>query len=270
MSNRSQLLAAMGALALTLLGWSVMAHAQTATETDAQRTFEAGVALANRGRWADAESAFVRSSHAKPVAATWINLAAVRVRLGRVTHALEALEHLSALPPQNVTDRQRERAAEVRREALALAAKRTLRVTPPHSDLRIDGLVVKSSGAERVLLLDPGRHVLTLHAPDFRSRELFVDAEAGSEATIEVSLSKLSAEPQRAPSASQAADPLRPLPPVRKDAGKESSSIWASPWLWTGVGATITAAVVLAVLAPWSQEAAPHGGNTGIVETPPR
>jgi hypothetical protein len=249
-----------------LLGAPAPAQQQdpAAIEREAQQSFQAGVELANRARWSAAEAAFARSSTLKPVAATWLNLAAVRVRLGRVNGALEALDRLDALPPENIAERQRERAAEVRREALALAAKREIQVAPAHASLRLDGSLISGAGSTRSLLLDPGKHVLTVAADGYVAQEISIDAEPGSEETLELTLAPRPPPPRRPAVKTLTPDPLRPLPGNEKD----SSSIWSSPWLWTGIGATAAAVITLVVLAPWSNQAPPDGGSTGDVHRP--
>lgn len=117
------------------------------------------------------------------------------------------------------------------RESLALEAvvaaetmgTLVLTLTPPTAQLRIDDLPREGTGRERVLSLLAGTHVLRVEAEGFSALRKRIEIEAGQTAIEDIQL---------VPNAALAAN---------------ESSIWESPWLWTGVGAVVVAGVLAAV-----------------------
>lgn len=240
--------------------------AQPTAQTRARALFERGLILAEEGRRAEAAEAFRASLEIVPRASTALNLAIVLEELGRSREALLALDTVGA-EGSGATDQDRQDAERLRGTLGGQLATLTLTVDPPHASLEIDGRADGSAGPTRIVVMDPGPHVLRVVAEGFAPVELNISAVAGAEPMDIVRLTPVAEPPTAAETAAEAmesdaadAEPLAADP--------DEHRVRRRRWLG-GISAAVVAvaAVVLAVTLS-SGASDPDAGTTGHIFDP--
>jgi tetratricopeptide (TPR) repeat protein len=188
-------------------------------EREAQLSMQRGIALFGRG---DAEGALREYESAKILAPAanipYLYAAEAQTKLGHPALAIENLETYLAKNPQ-VSDADEARA---RIKALRAELPGSLRVVIFPPSAKVDAVVDRSVRLEneRLLMLKPGVHSLSVRAAGFERYEQDVTIEASKAHELVISLTTLIQD---------SAPRLVPETPAR--VSKPSSS---SGWLWTG------------------------------------
>jgi len=176
-----------GAWVLVLLFFARVAHAE---DDPARRAFDEGVVLEKRGDYAAALLKFKESADAKPTLGNRFHLAFCLEMTGKLATAYREYEEVDRLAREqkkaDVVLATRQRTDGLRGRVPDLTLRPVPRL-PPDGEVLVDGRVVVAEGLEaKALMLDPGEHVVTAHAPDHTGfRRALVLAEA-EHATLDV------------------------------------------------------------------------------------
>jgi hypothetical protein len=180
------------------------ARAQTVLAPDpavveqARALFEAGVALSEEERWAEALDAFRRSRALVERPSTVFNIATALQRLGRSGDAIVAVDAFLALADPIRDGAQVDQARALRVALRESLGRVTVRLRPGTAALSVDARPIAADDAEsdvRQLLLDPGEHVLEVSAPGFATRTLTIAVSPGVETEQELALDRIAVTP---------------------------------------------------------------------------
>jgi hypothetical protein len=222
-------------LVVGFLGTESVALAEPAP-TDARhradRAFEEGKERVRAGDWPLACTKFEESFALDPSASTQVKLARCREHEDRLIEAVAAYRDASELNRALPRDpaRAREIAAVIEAELRRLeptVPTLSVRLAPP--DVNVDQATLDgqplASGVPLRRMVNPGRHVLVLHAPGYRTATLELSLARGERRDVEVPLipesggsGTLVAPPSAAPPS--AAPPSAALPPPPPAAGR--------------------------------------------------
>ncbi|NMC70736.1 MAG: PEGA domain-containing protein [Myxococcales bacterium] len=151
----------LGLLAAALCFGLPAAQAQTETEIEAQRLFDAGVAALTAGDAAGAAEAFARSHALFPHPGTLKNLAASLEAAGRPADAWQAWNELLERYGSVISETARTEALERRSDLDRRLARVTVTTQPPGAKLEVDGRTVGTTPLAAPVRLEPGEHVFT-------------------------------------------------------------------------------------------------------------
>lgn len=268
----------------------------------ARRAFDRGVLLAQQGRWSEALEEFRRSRSLADRPRTAFNVALALDRLQRYREARAALESCLGMPGVTaesdlMVDAQR-LLSQVRRSLATL----TLAVAPGGAEVRINSAVIPGEGTLRTLDIDPGRQALEVTAPGMAAQSFELVARPGERLSrrvdlavvpgrVAVNIDNPSAEVsiddevvghgttlwQGAPGLHRLRVEFEGYRPYRRAVmvtpggelrfevtmQRARSPWYASPVLWSVVGAAVVGGILAAVLI--ERTAAPDGGTTGQV-----
>ena len=222
----------LAALALTLASSTALAQTEPA-----RAAFDRGMAQVQSEQFALAAASFEESYRLRPVPVVLFNLAGAYDRMGRARQAIETYERYlreagSTLPA--------ERSSFVRDAVTRLRGQLstvTLRVTPRDYAVEVDGR--RESPVAGALTLDPGRHVLTFTAEGHQVARRELDARAGTNTELDVTLTASAVTATTAPDPRATPDPRVTLTPA-----EESRPVTQRWWFWTGVGVAATGVAV--------------------------
>jgi hypothetical protein len=204
----------------------------------ARRLHDEGLELLHALRFADARDRFRASLEASPGIGAAFNLGLALRGTGEARAAVDIWTRLLADELGELSAEQRAQVEALVEEVRPLIGTLHLRIQgPPRASLRIDG---ESSGEverddTRALMLDPGRHVLTLRAPGHETAERTVVLNRGEDTPLTLAL-----------------EPL--------DTG---GGVFTSPWFWTAVGVVVVGALTAVLVVATG----PHYGDP--VSQPP-
>jgi len=195
------MLRAIALVLLFLVGLtSASARAQDASPSqaslaEARSLFERGLAAADAERWGEAVELFRRARDVVERPSIVFNLGQALMRLGQASEARTALERFIA-----IADAQADRAdvAVAQRLLGELGTAQgtlELAVEPADAIVEVDGATNEGSGSERTLVLDPGRHRLSVSAPGYRPDRFEVSVLAGSRERRSTILERLPSQP---------------------------------------------------------------------------
>jgi hypothetical protein len=190
---------------------------------------------------------------------TLFNLGVALFRLSRHTRAVEVFERYL-----EIGDDDGSRISEARRvlqEARAARSTVVLTVTPDAAQVRVDGDMLPGEGPERELVVDPGRHRITVAAPGHTEQILSLELLPGERKRETAHLVAMGAAPGAGLGPVGMADPGAP----RDDEEHESGSLWTNPVFWGVVAVVAIGAGVGIALAAAPQDADPYGGSTNTV-----
>ncbi len=145
-------------------------------------------------------------------------------------------------------------------EALAEVETRLARVTiavdglEDEDEVWLDEQVLGHGSLGVALPVDPGAHVVTVARSGAPIGEARFEVDEGQEERVEV-----------AATTRPAPEPDNPLvAPAPEVDGEEGSAIWSSPWLWTGIGIVVVAAILVPILVVSANASgSPHMGTLG-------
>jgi hypothetical protein len=228
--------------------------ADSERESDATRAralFERGLALAGEGRDAEAAEAFEASYAGVPRASTALNWAIVLHRLGRGRDALRALDAFEA-ERAHATETDVADAEALRQRLRALLATLTLRVEPADARVEIDGRPEPGVGAERLVPLDPGPHVVRVEAPGHLPRRATWTVAAGEALAQSITLHPVA--PESVAATERPVESLDPRRPLRRGLAI--------------AGVLVVVAAIVGVVFAATRPASPNGGDTDVVLRP--
>ena len=236
---RHPVLAATIAASLSLLATTAWAGDQA----EAERHFEAGVALQKLEDFEAAIAAFQASLDLYPTKAALFNLANCLRAVHRYADALDALQRLNREygdridgPMRAAVDRQLE-------ELLNLTAELRLRVEPAGATVRVDGHVVGQSPLPQPIRLSPGPHLVEAMLAGYESAHVTVQLVSRDQLTQALVLERNAPEPQSEASPTSAAQPPPTVEtrtaPQADPAG--SSEYLTAAWVTVGAGAALVA-----------------------------
>ncbi|MCB9599879.1 MAG: PEGA domain-containing protein [Sandaracinus sp.] len=229
-------------------------QAESRTDSDATRAralFERGLALAQEGRDAEAAEAFEASYAGVPRASTALNWAIVLHRLGRGRDALRALDAFEA-ERAHATETDVADAEALRQRLRALLATLTLRVEPADARVEIDGRPEPGVGAERLVPLDPGPHVVRVEAPGHLPRRATWTVAAGEALAQSITLHPVA--PESVAATERPVESLDPRRPLRRGLAI--------------AGVLVVVAAIVGVVFAATRPASPNGGDTDVVLRP--
>lgn len=217
-------------------------------QAEAQALFRRGVELGEQDRWAEALEHFRRSRDIAARPNTVFNIAFANYRLGRFREAVPAFDEYLAMTEGEASER-RDEAVRLRGEAVASLAEIRLTIEPADARLLVDGEAHDGSGAERVVVLDPGRHVLRASAAGHDEGTLSLAVLAGERGERRMTL---------AASATHGEGHEEPPP---------GPSVFEDPVFWIVAGVIVVGGgVALGVgLGVGASTGNDYGGSTGVV-----
>jgi len=235
---------------LAALLWAAPAHAEetrqapSVEEEVALSLFQSGLEAAEAADWNKALDLFSRSRHVIETPACVLNIALVKVRLGRFAAALRDLQRHEELIAASANDEARDRAAQIRTEIGSFIAWLTVRPLPPGGSVEVEGEGrYVATGSELRVPLDPGKARLSVEAPGYVPEVLSIEVTRGQELSAHLNL-----RPQPAPFVAPSAQgPVRaPPPPRATQRSPQSTAITMSPnrarRVMIPLGATMTGA----------------------------
>lgn len=160
-----------------------------ATAEEAQELFRRGVALSREERWGEALEYFRRSAAVAPRPSTTFNIALALLRLGKPNEAKEMLTlYLTQSEGLEREAGRRAQSAELMELAESSIATLTLEVSPPETEVRVDGVLIEGTGGTRILSLDPGAHSIRGTLEGFTPGTLDLSLLEGARVTESLSL----------------------------------------------------------------------------------
>ncbi|MET0284502.1 MAG: tetratricopeptide repeat protein [Polyangiales bacterium] len=209
------------------------------------------LAAFDHGRFADARELFLRAHKISPNARTLRALGKTEYELKRYD---EAASHLALALDSDVrplTEQQRGETTVLLRKSEDFLATYTLRLDPPHAELRLDGTPV-GLDARAALRLIAGEHVLEATAPEYEPWRRELSVRARVDTVLSVQLSPL------------ASAPAVTLAPTERQDAPPRKRRWI---LWTSLGVLVAAGAITGVVLALGRDepARASGGNSGLV-----
>lgn len=164
---------------------------RTPEQREADRHFRSGVALFKETKYAEALAEFERAYEIAPHPLVLYNIAGCHRLMSHYGEAVAYYRRFLA-DGKGVVAAERLTSAQIELDAiLALIARVTVTVAPPDATLAVDGAVLDHP--EMPLILPPGEHRLTAHAPGRRDAERTVRVASGDELSVELATGELPA-----------------------------------------------------------------------------
>lgn len=152
----------------------------------ARSLFEAGVALTQQNRWAEAASLFTQSRAARDRPRTAFNLALCLQHMGRLVEADQVVT--AALAMQVDAELSRDLAT-LQAAVRGAFATLTLTLEPTVAQVLVDGSLRTETGPSRTLSLDPGRHLLEVRADGWAPQHFELTLQTAERVARRVALS---------------------------------------------------------------------------------
>ena len=258
MSNH-RLAAGAVALSLHVLGLAGPARAQTtpmapaaapteiapgSVEARYQQAVDLGFNEFAAGNYPEARARFLEAQGLVPNARISRALGMVEYELRNYAESIAYLKDALAGQVRALAPDQRGEVEKLIAQARAYLARYTIVPQPAHASLFLDGrpLVL---GSDRSVVLQVGDHVLEARAEGYWPAKQVLRVIGRADEVVDL---RLQARPS--------------------DDAVEATSLWESPWLWTGVGAVAVGATValIVVLQPHDQRV--YGEPTTTAQTP--
>ncbi|MFW2387912.1 MAG: PEGA domain-containing protein [Polyangiales bacterium] len=260
------------------LSWAPTAYAQSPTAGDgssseqARRLFKEGIALAKSEQWAEALWAFRQSRDLVPRPSTSYNIANAFYRLDRPVEGLAELDSYEAMAAVRANEAARKRGAALRELLQDVVAEAQVAITPADAEVHVDGRRAKSSGAERVIRMNPGPHTLRFSREGYEPATKEVQAKRGSRTTYAIALRPLTPAPMSVTlPATQLPGTVNPgeagsapaAPPA-----DEKKPFAKRPGFWVMIGAIVVVGAGVGVaVALTRKDDSPQCGTTGTCAT---
>jgi tetratricopeptide (TPR) repeat protein len=139
------------------------------------------------GRFAEARASFRRAHEVNPTARTLRTIGMCSFNLGDYVDAATSLEAALEETRKPLTAEQRKQAAELIARSNQEIGRFQLRLSPADATLSLDGRPV-TLNTQHELLVEPGRHELSIQARGHRSQRSGLSVEGGDRTTIEFNL----------------------------------------------------------------------------------
>lgn len=244
-------------VALSLLAWAGTTQAQ-----DAQAIYDQGILDLEAGKYDVACPALLRAYRIEKRPMALFKLAECQEKAGRIaTAALHYDEYLNAFerlsPPEQRDEREREREAIKRRDALDKDIPRvTFNVpesSPPGTKVE---RVTKGGGNPIVVTLgtplpiDPGEHFVVTEAPGRKRLETRIFVQKGDRKTIDLTVASL----DYGASTPRFSEPLRPVDPILPPQEKGTSGQRIAAYVAGGIGGVGLILGIMTGAVAWSQK----------------
>lgn len=263
MSRMARTLAALS-LAVAIGGAPGLASAQPAAEIErgvvppqqaAREHFDAGVTAARRGDWNTARLEFARAHELYPKASILLNLAGAQRNSGKYVAAAASYRALLQVGAGELTAAEREaarRALEETEEHVA-HVRVTVENDEPGDRLSVDRS--EHTDWSEAIQLDPGDHVAALVRDGEEKATIAFSLRDGEARTLQLIAPRRSAVLNEREGVDD-----------RRRASSRSSSVFASPWFWVGVGVVVAGAAVTAcIVAGCADGPSPYSGDLGSI-----
>jgi hypothetical protein len=145
------------------------------------------------GRWAEARALFVRAHELWPSARTYRTLGMTSFELRAYAQALSELQAALEDPRRPLPADQRAQVAALAEQARAFVGRYRVRVSPPESQLLVDG-APHALGEDGVLLLEVGRHELRARAAGHAELARRLDVRGREDEELVLELASLQPE----------------------------------------------------------------------------
>lgn len=217
------------------------ADAQADQRERARSLFEQGLHLVEQERWEDALEAFDESIRLYPTQSATYNRALCLGLMGRPAEGVRALGAYLRQYGGQITE---ERQAEVDRE-LASLRQRVGRIDvriqgAPAATVLLNGEDVGQAPLARPLEVNPGRHHVTVQAPDFDAVARWVNVGAGDVLSLVIALDRGEATEERVSggqvtTTTTVATDGTPQQPVTPTEPRRNRGLLIGGWVSTGV-----------------------------------
>jgi tetratricopeptide (TPR) repeat protein len=236
--------------------WNARANAQadpTPSSQPAPNSYdsfiEQGVTAYDSGRFAEARAAFRRAHEMNPTARTSRTIGMCSFNLGDYVDAATNLEASLEDARKPLTGEQRKQVADLLARSTPRIGRFAMKLAPTDATLSVDGRPA-SLNAQRELLVEPGRHEISVQAPDHRPVQSVVNVEGGDHTTLEFTLApadRLAELPALNSPQPMAADDLRSSPATGRDDGSRLQSTLGYVSLSVGAAGLVGFGVVSAL-----------------------
>jgi tetratricopeptide (TPR) repeat protein len=181
-----------GFLTTTVSAQDVAAGSADATTSGYDGFIEQAIQAYDVGRWAEARSLFRRAHELNPTARTLRTMGMCSFNLGDYLDAVANLEAALQDTRKPLSSEQRASASDLIARSQANLGRFRLRLTPEDAVLWVDGRPPLRLGSGEVLL-EPGRHELSVQASGHQSSRSTLQVEGGDRTTLEIRLEPSSA-----------------------------------------------------------------------------
>jgi hypothetical protein len=206
------------------------------------------------GHFAEARALFERANQIYPNARSLRGMGMAEFELRNYGASLQFLQQALASPAKPLQGELRTETEQLLARARGFVGRVTIDLSPPDAEVLLNGSRILLP-TDRVLTLNVGDYTLKFNAREHTSEERQLRIAGGEEQSLRVELPLI----------------VNVLPPQAATAAPEpekSSSVLASPWLWTAVGVVIAGAAVgvgFALSGGGTRNAPANGGTTEIV-----
>lgn len=236
------------AVGLTLLsGFAVRssALAEPAATASYEDTIRHAVEEYSLGHWTEARFFFARAHALNPNARTLRGLGLTCYESRNYVEAIGYFNQALQSSEQPLTDKMRTDIAQLLQQAQQFVTRVIVTLEPANSEVEVDH-VARELGSDRVVLLDPGEHQLSVSAEGHRAEQRTLNAEGG----------ELHLEFRLRPADGGPALVTRPQPPPP---AAEPGSGNLAPYIVMGAGgAALVAGAVLVGIAASDKHAVEH------------
>jgi tetratricopeptide (TPR) repeat protein len=221
------------AVAVLSLGAPSFSSAQDRAEEPAGylKLIEAGLNEYYAHHFVEARALFAQAHALNPNARTLRVLGMAEFEMRRYPQSLEYLRAALASQVHPLDDELRARTQELEQRALTFVGQAHVDLQPAAASIAIDD-VSTALPASGVLLLQAGEHTLEARAENYRTQRRKLDIKGGEELSLRISLER---------------DLFEPVAAAQTPA--DSTPLYASPWLWTGVGVVLAGAATALIFA---------------------
>ena len=178
----------------TALGQDVATSANEATTPEYDAFIEQAIQAYDNGRWAEARTLFRRAHELTPTARTLRTIGMCSYNLGDYLDAVATLEAALADTRKPLSPEQRAHASDLIARSQAHVGRFRLRLTPEDAVVWVDGRSPLRLDSGEVLL-EPGRHELSVHATGYETNRSTLQVEGGDRTTLEFRLQPAAAAP---------------------------------------------------------------------------
>jgi len=241
-------LRALGLLVLAVSLLPVSAAADEATEQEARRLFEDGVAALQREDYATALVAFQRARELSDRPILLYNIGMCHRALLQYPEAIQAFrEFLGEMNTDPSSAETRRQVVELIADMEANLSNVTVLVGVDGASVYLDSELIGTAPLARPVQVGPGSHVLEARKPGYRDAHVPFDVMAGEDTQVQLSLDALPSTGLPPP-----VGPVGPQPEPEDDGGVASE--W---WFWTIIGVVVAGGAVTAGVLLWPEDEGP-------------
>jgi len=195
------------------------------------RLIEAGLNEYYAHHFVEARALFAQAHALNPNARTLRVLGMAEFEMRRYPQSLEYLRAALASDVHALDDELRARTQELEQRALTFVGQVHVDLQPAAASIVIDD-VSTALPASSLLILQAGEHTLEARADSYRTQRRKLDIKGGEELSLRITLER---------------DLFKPASTAQ--ATSDRTPLYASPWLWTGVGVVLAGAATVLIFA---------------------